>query len=148
MAIPLAIGSVGDLAQSLTADDVGEAVERAETIGQQVLGKESTPEREPVEQSIGEFRQDFRDLLNDLDVRVLVVFIDDLDRCLPANIIDTLEAIRLFLAVPKTAFVIGADERIVRHAISTRYPEMAGQALSIGRDYLEDRSRSLCALRR
>jgi hypothetical protein len=32
-----------------------------------------------------------------------------------------LEAIKLFVSVPRTAFVIGADPRIVRHAISTRY---------------------------
>src|SRR5260370_8174681 len=44
---------------------------------------------------------------------------------------------RLFLAVPKTAFILGADERIIRHAIATRYPELPGQAIDIGRDYLE-----------
>ena len=33
--------------------------------------------------------------------------IDDLDRCLPSTAIETLEAIRLFLFVPKTAFIIG-----------------------------------------
>jgi len=31
-----------------------------------------------------------------------------------AKNIDNLEAIKLFLNVPKTAFIIGADERIVR----------------------------------
>ena len=41
-----------------------------------------------------------------------LVIVDDLDRCLPATAIATLEAIRLFLFVPRTAFVIGADELI------------------------------------
>jgi len=45
--------------------------------------------------------------------------------------------VRLFLAVPKTAFILGADERIIRHAIASRYPELSGQAIDIGRDYLE-----------
>ncbi len=53
----------------------------------------------------------------------LVVFVDDIDRCLPDTIIETFEAIRLFLHVPKAAYVIAADERIVRGAIQHRYPE-------------------------
>ncbi len=47
--------------------------------------------------------------------------VDDLDRCSPERLIENLEAIKLFLAVPRTAFVIAADERIVRHAIRERY---------------------------
>jgi hypothetical protein len=48
--------------------------------------------------------------------------VDDVDRCVPDTIIDTFEAIRLFLHVPKTAFVIAADQRIVQGAIEDRYP--------------------------
>lgn len=67
------------------------------------------------------FRDDFEKMLAETNIKSLVVLIDDLDRCLPERIIETLEAIKLFVAVPKTAFVIGADPRIVRHAIATRY---------------------------
>lgn len=67
------------------------------------------------------FREDFERLLADTQLRSLVVLVDDLDRCMPDRLIENLEAIRLFLAVPKTAFVIAADERIVRHAVSVRY---------------------------
>jgi hypothetical protein len=67
------------------------------------------------------FRDEFSKMLTKTDITSLVVLIDDLDRCLPERLIETLEAIKLFVAVPKTAFVIGADPRIVRHAISTRY---------------------------
>lgn len=70
---------------------------------------------------IRKFRDDFEKMLADTDIKSLVILIDDLDRCLPERIIETLEAIKLFVAVPKTAFVIGADPRIVRHAIATRY---------------------------
>lgn len=70
---------------------------------------------------VRKFRDDFERMLAETGIRSLVVLIDDLDRCLPDRIIETLEAIKLFVAVPKTAFVIGADPRIVRHAISTRY---------------------------
>jgi hypothetical protein len=70
---------------------------------------------------IRKFRDDFENMIASTDIKSLVILIDDLDRCLPPRIIDTLEAIKLFVAVPKTAFVIGADPRIVRHAIATRY---------------------------
>ncbi|MCW3698950.1 P-loop NTPase fold protein [Burkholderia cenocepacia] len=39
-----------------------------------------------------------------------MIVVDDLDRCLPKTAIATLEAIRLFLFVERTAFVFGADE--------------------------------------
>ncbi len=72
----------------------------------------------------------------------LIILIDDLDRCLPDRIIDNLEAIKLFLNVENTAFVIGADPRIVRDAIRHRYKELINRDESSenGRvviDYLE-----------
>ena len=70
---------------------------------------------------IRKFREDFGKMLAETNIQSLVILIDDLDRCLPERIIETLEAIKLFVLVPKTAFVIGADRRIVEHAISTRY---------------------------
>ncbi len=66
-------------------------------------------------------RADFARLLDETKLKALVVLIDDLDRCSPDRLIENLEAIKLFLAVPQTAFVIAADERIIRHAISRRY---------------------------
>ncbi|NTW01662.1 MAG: hypothetical protein HGA19_10160, partial [Oscillochloris sp.] len=67
------------------------------------------------------FREDFERLISETGLRALVVLIDDLDRCSPERLIENLEAIKLFLAVPKTAFIIAADERIVRFAIAHRY---------------------------
>ena len=67
------------------------------------------------------FREKFATMINESDIEYLVVLIDDLDRCSPERIIDNLEAIKLFLNVDNTAFVIGADPRIVRHAIARRY---------------------------
>jgi predicted KAP-like P-loop ATPase len=71
-------------------------------------------------------------MLTKTDIDTLVILIDDLDRCLPERIIDTLEAIKLFVAVQKTAFVIGADPRIVRHAIATRYVQRQVGAIPPG----------------
>lgn len=60
-------------------------------------------------------------MLTESDIKTLVVLIDDLDRCSPDRIIENLEAIKLFLNVPNTAFVIGADRRIIRQAVAWRY---------------------------
>lgn len=78
-------------------------------------------EADSIHMDVRTFRERFSELLNDCKIDSLVVLIDDLDRCSPERIIDNLEAIKLFLNVPNTAFVIGADPRIVRHAIQVRY---------------------------
>lgn len=90
-----------------------------------------------VRRTVREFHQDFAALLEETNIQTLVVFIDDLDRCLPDTVIATLEAIRLFLFVPRTAFVIGADEDLVKHAVKRRFPEIEGSTLDVGSDYLE-----------
>lgn len=87
------------------------------------------------------FRERFSKLLQDSDIKMLVVLIDDLDRCSPERVIENLEAIKLFLSVPSTAFVIGADPRIVEHAIRLRYAERSiegGEERNrLVKDYLE-----------
>ena len=85
------------------------------------------------------FRGEFERLLADSsfdDLRRVVVIVDDLDRCLPTTVIDTLEAIKLFLAVPKMAFVVAADEAPVAHAIASAFGDSPdGSALA--KKYLE-----------
>lgn len=90
------------------------------------------------------FRDEFARMIRDSGMSSLVILIDDLDRCSPETIIDNLEAIKLFLNVENTAFVIGADRRIVRHAIAVRYSktipddeENSEGDLRIADDYLE-----------
>lgn len=90
------------------------------------------------------FRDKFGKLLEDCKIESLVILIDDLDRCSPERIIENLEAIKLFLNVENTAFVIGADKRIVQHAIDWRYsqdgtsPALDDETRAgITKDYLE-----------
>jgi iron(II)-dependent oxidoreductase len=54
---------------------------------------------------------------------VLAIFIDDLDRCLPAKTVQVLEAIKLMVGQPGTVFVLGASERAVQRAIQVHYEE-------------------------
>lgn len=65
-------------------------------------------------------RTAFEELLEKLDVH-LVVFVDDLDRCLPTTAISTLEAMRLLLHVKRTAFLIAADESMIRGAVRAHF---------------------------
>ncbi|MBZ0301227.1 MAG: KAP family NTPase [Anaerolineae bacterium] len=87
--------------------------------------------------AIRDFHRDFAELLNETKITTLVVFIDDLDRCNPETIIETLEAIKLFLFAPQTVFIIGADERLVEYAVTRRFPELPEKDFKVGRDYLE-----------
>lgn len=70
------------------------------------------------------------------DDGVLVIFIDDLDRCLPAKTVQTLEAIKLFLDKSGCVFVLGADTKIVQTAVE-KYYENAGITGESAKDYLE-----------
>src|SRR5512138_2313549 len=64
----------------------------------------------------------------------LVIFIDDLDRCLPENAIKVLEAIKLFFDNTKCIFIIGLDKSVIEKGIHTIYDERIGMS---GIDYLE-----------
>lgn len=88
---------------------------------------------------IDRFRKDFTELLKDADYRSVIVYIDDLDRCESSRIIQCLEAVKLFVNVDRTAFVIGADERIIENAIQERYkiPLKKTSISSPYSDYLE-----------
>ena len=69
-------------------------------------------------QSMTGFRKDFGALMaGELGFMKVVVLVDDLDRCLPAATVATLEAIKLFLSVPKMAFVLAADEGLIRASV-------------------------------
>ena len=113
-----ALGHV--LAGSADDKDINAIKEAAADVKAKTTGLlREAPSREPPEE-IAAFRREFGEVLGGLN-RTLVVFIDNLDRCLPANAIHTLEAIRLFLFIPKTAFVIAADEDMIRHAVAQHF---------------------------
>jgi predicted KAP-like P-loop ATPase len=101
-------------------DDVtkieGEAGELAGTAGGLLNpAADTSPPKE-----IQAIRDSFEAALKEMGV-TLVVLIDDLDRCLPPTTISTLEAIRLFLFLENTAFVIAADETMIKHAVRRHF---------------------------
>jgi hypothetical protein len=86
------------------------------------------------------FREEFRGLIVDLHERKgvdkVVVLVDDLDRCLPDAVVETLEAIKLFLAVERMVFVVAADEEMVRSALAASLAA-SGRASAFADLYLE-----------
>jgi len=102
-----------------------------------VLGDSKDAADSDADLSLADFRRRFAALMLDLQqVSRVVVLVDDLDRCLPATTVDVLEAIKLFLSVPKMAFVIAADETAIVEAIRPRYRE-AREPSVMARQYLE-----------
>ena len=86
---------------------------------------------------IKNFRKEFKELLDKSKVENVIVFIDELDRCLPDTVLEVFEAMRLFLFVEGMSFVIGADERLIQYSIKSKYKEVPGNNLDIGKEYLE-----------
>jgi formylglycine-generating enzyme required for sulfatase activity len=54
----------------------------------------------------------------------LVVFVDDLDRCLPEKAIEVLEAIKLFVDASGCVFVLGLDQDVIARGIEMKYKEL------------------------
>lgn len=85
---------------------------------------------------IGEFEDRFKDVTREYigDKGRLLIFIDDLDRCIPEKAVDVLEAIKLFLHVQGSVFVIGADKKVIEEGIKQKYDE---KSASWGKSYLD-----------
>jgi len=128
-----ALRSLGQDATNIKASDVPGKIDEIAGFLKPAEDANNLPD------TIHEFREDFQDLLEEAKIKQLVVLIDDLDRCLPNTAIQTLEAIRLFLFVPKSAFVIGADEAMIEYAVRQHFPDLpvASGPLPYARNYLE-----------
>jgi hypothetical protein len=53
--------------------------------------------------------------------RRIVVFVDDLDRCLPENALQVVESMKLFFDLEGFVFVVGLDENVVEDVIDAKY---------------------------
>ena len=69
----------------------------------------------------------------------IVVFVDDLDRCLPDKALAVLEGIKLALSQPGFIFVLAVDRRIVEGFLIKRYQEKFGveDYTAAGTSYLD-----------
>jgi predicted KAP-like P-loop ATPase len=95
------------------------------------------PEKATVPAQIQAFRIELQQLIERVNVKRLVVLVDDLDRCLPEAVIDILEAVKLFLFVPGTVFIIAADEAMIEYAVRRHYPDLPVSQADYTKHYLE-----------
>jgi len=116
-AFRLGTGVAFKTADTKTLESAGDTVEK---VAHEVGGFLKTKHTSSPPQEIHNIRQLFEQTLAELDV-TLIVLIDDLDRCLPETTITTLEAIRLFLFLKHTAFIIAADDEMIKHAVSKHF---------------------------
>ena len=94
-------------------------------------------QQENLVENIRKFREEFVGIIDASQVDNLVILIDDLDRCNPDRIVETLEAIKLFLSVEKTTFIIAMDENIITYSIKRKYPQLDKEGLDVSGDYIE-----------
>jgi hypothetical protein len=66
-----------------------------------------------------EFKEDGQPMLDRI-----VLYIDDLDRCKSARVIEVLEAVHLLLAFPLFAVVVAVDPRWLRKSLVEHYPTL------------------------
>jgi predicted KAP-like P-loop ATPase len=114
-----------DLAKELLYGGVNEATVKdaegvASDVGKAAKGLITPKVATSPPKEIDALRKSFEVTLATMNV-TLIVLIDDLDRCLPETTISTLEAIRLFLFLENTAFVIAADDGMIKHAVMRHF---------------------------
>ena len=75
--------------------------------------------------SLEQFQEKFATLIKSyISPHRLVVFVDDLDRCLPEKAIQVLEAIKLFLDVQDCVFILGIDQDVIARGIEMKYKDV------------------------
>ncbi|MED4829734.1 P-loop NTPase fold protein [Bacillus atrophaeus] len=115
-------------------EDVQKQIDQATKLKDEYM--KAQPDGNVIENIRG-FRNDFSSLIEESSVDNLIVLIDDLDRCNPDRIMDTLEAIKLFLSVPRTTFIIAMDENIISYSIKRKYPQLSDEGINVSSDYIE-----------
>lgn len=115
-----AVGSLCKAGRDPSAQDIEKVKEAYASLEPELAGLLKEREGKSLPQEIQELRSSFEELLASLNIR-LVVLVDDLDRCLPDTAISTLEAMRLLLFLPRTAFIIAADEQMIRGAVRVHF---------------------------
>lgn len=129
------VGLAGEVVAAITgmvteggSKALGDAEKAATGMGEAAEGMlKARAERSPPKE-IQALRDDLVSTLQELGI-TLVVLIDDLDRCLPSTTVSTLEAIRLFLFLEKTAFVIAADTEMIKYAVRRHFEGIEDERL-------------------
>jgi hypothetical protein len=126
--------------------------EQVEKVAKAIRQEVQNYRREQI-RSLEQFQRDFAELVRKKVVehnKRLVVFIDDLDRCLPEKAIAILETLKLFLSAEGCFFFLAADRDVIEKGIRVKYQDFLISATETsdetdttsripitGRDYIE-----------
>lgn len=127
---------------SASSEDIGNGVKKAADMLQTIRDDYwkdniSNSDDTSIVNNVRKFRKEFSKALEDDEIDNVIVLIDDLDRCQPDRIIETLEAIKLFLSVNKMTFIVAADENVIQYAICKKYPPLENYAVNLDKEYIE-----------
>lgn len=78
------------------------------------------------------FASEFRDVTEALGARSMIVFIDDLDRCRPENVVETLEAVNFLVSSGECFVVIGMARERVEPCVGLSFKDVAAEMLDEG----------------
>lgn len=81
------------------------------------------PEAAYLNQFENTLRRWIRDTISEADER-MVIFIDDLDRCMPDVALQVLEALKLYLDIEDLIFVVGVDRAVVDQLVQNLYGKL------------------------
>lgn len=118
------LATLADMAKELQKSGTGNVAGGFET----AIQRERTKIYVEQVRSLEQFQDKFSKLVKSyIAPKRLVVFVDDLDRCLPEKAIEVLEAIKLFLDVENCVFVLGLDQEVIARGIEMKYKEFGAK---------------------
>ncbi|MDF2503030.1 P-loop NTPase fold protein [Clostridium sp.] len=123
------------------AKEIGDTIKNlsdsAQNMRETYLKDVESEKEDGIVNNVRKFRREFEKSLENEDIKRVVVLVDDLDRCQPERIIDTLEAIKLFLSVNRTTFIVAADENVIKYSIKQKYPPLENFTVELDNEYIE-----------
>lgn len=89
--------------------------------------------------TINEYRQNMSRIIaylnKNLDTKI-IIYVDDLDRCDPADAVDFLENLKVFFDVPRISFIIGVNYDILFFEINKRFKNLTKKNRNFTEEYL------------
>ncbi|WP_027293288.1 P-loop NTPase fold protein [Robinsoniella sp. KNHs210] len=138
--MPLIMSAINPATATLTMAQYFSKTKRKEILDdiKQVWNEKEVEEnKDTAVENIRLFRKEFSDLIDKSHIDNLIVMIDDLDRCTPERVIETLEAVKLFLSVPKSTFIIAVDSQVMKYSIENKYPKITEGSEDFSDSYIE-----------
>lgn len=102
--------------------DVGAALDALSALSNPAPGEQRARPQSLYVAAFNELAAAFSDL-SAAGVKQVVIFVDDLDRCLPVNALEVLESVKLFFDLRGFVFVVGLDEDVIERAIRAKFAD-------------------------